>query len=66
MGVVLAGSRSFLVRNSDLSWAAVLVAAGVYSFSGYFTTVRFDRERIEVRADSPLLSRAVAGREEVS
>jgi len=37
--------------NSDICLAALLTGAAVYFFSGYFTTVRFDRERIEVQAD---------------
>ena len=66
MGYGLARGRSLVARDVDLGWAGALAALSVYFFSGYFTPVRFDRERIEVRADSPLLSRAVAGREEVS
>lgn len=59
-------NRSFRVRNSDLLWAAALTAVGVYFFGGYFTLVRFDRERNEVQTDWHWLSRAAAGREEVS
>jgi hypothetical protein len=39
------------LRTGDLWLAASLTAAGVYFFSGYFTTVRFDRERIEVQVN---------------
>ncbi len=41
--------RGALARWSDYIWAATLACVGVYLFSGYFTTVQFDRERIEVR-----------------
>ncbi len=38
-------------RRAD-AWLAVgLLVAGVYFFSGYFTRVRFDLERIEVRVE---------------
>lgn len=43
--------RKFLVQTGELCLAAGVVAAGVYFFSGYFTTVRFDRERIEVQVE---------------
>ncbi len=36
------------MRTADLWLATSLTAAGVYFFSGYFTTVRFDSERIEI------------------
>jgi hypothetical protein len=35
--------------SADLWLAGGLIAAAVYFFSGYFTTVRFERERIEVQ-----------------
>jgi hypothetical protein len=38
----------FLVRTGDYWLAAILAAAGIYFFSGRFTTIRFDRERIEI------------------
>lgn len=41
--------RKFLVQTGELWLAAAVLAAGVYFFSGYFTTIRFDRERIEVQ-----------------
>lgn len=44
-----------LTRNADLWLAAVLTVAGIYFFSGRFTTVRFDRERIEVRVERGLI-----------
>lgn len=44
-------SRSLLPRYSDLSLAAIIATAGVVFFSGHFTTVRFDRERIEVQIE---------------
>lgn len=43
--------RRFLLRTADLWLAAGLIAGPVYFLSGYFTTVRFDRERIEVRVE---------------
>lgn len=45
----LTRGRCFFDRNSDLWLAAILACGGIYFFSGYFTTVRFDRERIEVQ-----------------
>jgi hypothetical protein len=47
----LAGWERSSVLNPDICIAALLTGAAVYFFSGYFTTVRFDRERIEVQAD---------------
>ena len=44
-------SRSFLERNAALGLAVALTGAAVYFFSGSFTTVRFDRERIEVEVE---------------
>lgn len=44
----LAGWERSSVLNPDICIAALLTGAAVYFFSGYFTTVRFDRERIEV------------------
>lgn len=41
--------RQLLTPTSDLWLATIIAAAGVYFFSGYFTTVRFDQERIEVK-----------------
>ena len=41
--------RGFVARNGDLFLAAGIAAGAVYFFSGYFTPVHFDRERIEVR-----------------
>jgi hypothetical protein len=39
-------------RKGDEAWiAGGLIFAGVYFFSGYFTPVRFDRERIEIRVE---------------
>lgn len=43
--------KRFFLRTADLWLAASLTAAGVYFFSGYFTTVRFDRERIEIQVE---------------
>lgn len=40
--------RGFVARNTDLFLAVGIAAGAVYFFSGYFTPVRFDRERIEV------------------
>ena len=37
---------------TDLALAAALTAGGIYFFSGHFTPVRFDLERIEVRIES--------------
>jgi len=39
----------FVTRTSDVWLAVGVMALGIYFFSGYFSTVRFDRERIEVR-----------------
>lgn len=44
--------REFSARNSELFLSAGLAALALYFFSGYFTPVRFDRERIEVRVTS--------------
>jgi hypothetical protein len=44
-------SRCFLIRTGDYWIAGTLAALALYFFSGYFTTVRFDRERIEVDLD---------------
>jgi hypothetical protein len=41
-------ARRFFVRTGDYWLAAILAAGAIFFFSGYFTTVRFDRERIEV------------------
>lgn len=40
----------FARRNASLFAAAALVIAAIYLFSGRFTPVRFDRERIEIWA----------------
>ncbi len=40
-----------ITRRADLWFAGGLIVAGVYFFSGYFTSVRFDRERIEIRVE---------------
>jgi hypothetical protein len=37
--------------RADAWLAGGLIVAGVYFFSGYFTPVRFDRERIEIRVE---------------
>ncbi len=47
----LAGWGKASLLNWDIRIAALLTGAAVYFFSGYFTTVRFDRERIEVQAN---------------
>ncbi|MBI4165971.1 MAG: hypothetical protein HY508_09590 [Acidobacteria bacterium] len=41
--------RGFFGRNSDSLLAVGIAAGAVFFFSGYFTPVRFDRERIDVR-----------------
>jgi hypothetical protein len=41
--------RNFAAQNSDSLLALGIAVGAVYFFSGYFTSVRFDRERIEVR-----------------
>jgi hypothetical protein len=41
--------RGFVARNSDLFLATGIAAGAAYFLSGYFTPVRFDRERIEVQ-----------------
>ncbi len=46
---------SFLKRSRDFWLAGALTVGGVYFFSGRFTTVRFDQERIEVRLESHLI-----------
>lgn len=46
----LTRTRILLTRYSDLYSAITLAAVGIYFLSGYFTSVRFDRERIEVQA----------------
>ena len=43
--------RRLIARNSDLLVAAGMAASAVYFFSGRFTTVRFDRERIEIQVE---------------
>ena len=48
---VRAAAAKYLSRSGDLWLAAILAAAGIYFFSGRFTPVRFDRERIEVRVE---------------
>jgi hypothetical protein len=48
MRELLSSGRRFLVRTGDYWLAASLATLAVYFFSGYFTTVRFDRERIEI------------------
>lgn len=48
MHSVLTRGRRFFVRTGDYWVAAILAAGAVYFFSGRFTTVRFDQERIEV------------------
>ena len=45
---VLSSGRRFFAQTGDYWLAASLAALAVYFFSGYFTPVRFDRERIEV------------------
>jgi len=45
---VFTSGRRFFARSGDYWLAATLAAFAVYFFSGYFTTVRFDRERINV------------------
>ena len=47
----IAAAKSFFHRTADLGLAAGLVAAGIYFFSGRFTTVRFDRERVEIQVE---------------
>lgn len=44
-------SRQLRTPASELLLATIIAAAGVYFFSGYFTTVRFDQERIEVKVN---------------
>lgn len=40
--------RRFFVRTGDFWLAATLTALAFYFFGGYFTTVRFDRERMKI------------------
>lgn len=47
MSVVVVRPRKDLLL-ADLCVALALTCAGVYLFSGYFTAVRFDRERIDI------------------
>ena len=47
---VLSHSRTSITRWSELGLASLLALGGIYFFSGYFTTVRFDRERIDIEA----------------
>ncbi len=51
MGNSASASKPNPARGGDLWLAAGLAAAGIWLFSGYFTPVRFDQERIEVRVD---------------
>lgn len=44
-----AAGKAFLAGSSELWLAAGLLMAGLYFFSGRFTPVRFDQERIQVR-----------------
>ncbi len=48
---VLEAVKRFFLGTADLWLAASLTAAAVYFFSGHFTTVRFDRERIDVQVN---------------
>ncbi len=41
----------YIARRGNAWLAAGLVMVGVYFFSGFFTPVRFDRERIEIRLE---------------
>ncbi|MBZ5565290.1 MAG: hypothetical protein LAP13_23075 [Acidobacteriia bacterium] len=41
----------WFARGADLWLAGGLIVFGVYFFSGYFTSVLFDRERIEIRVE---------------
>ena len=45
-------AERFFTRTGDLWLAASAIALAIYFFSGYFTTLRFDRERIEIRVAS--------------
>jgi len=47
--------KAFMARNNDLALAVGLVLIATYFFSGAFTTVRFDRERIELRVKRGLI-----------
>lgn len=47
--------QRFLLRNRDLGLALSLLVIAIYFFSGYFTPIRFDRERIEVRVERGLI-----------
>ena len=51
----LIAAQRFLLRNRDLGLALSLAVIAIYFFSGYFTPVRFDRERIEVRVERGLI-----------
>ncbi len=48
---MLEAVKRFFFGTADLWLAAGLTAAAVYFFSGAFTTVRFDRERIDVQVN---------------
>jgi hypothetical protein len=45
---LFSSGRRFFTRSGDYWLVVSLAALAVYFFSGYFTTVRFDRERIEI------------------
>ncbi len=47
---VLSRRRIRIDRWSELGLAGLLALGGIYFFSGYFTTVQFDRERIDIEA----------------
>jgi hypothetical protein len=51
----LRAAQRFLLRNRDLGLAMSLVVIAIYFFSGYFTPVHFDREKIEVRVERGLI-----------
>jgi hypothetical protein len=43
--------KDFLRNHSDLCLGAILVVAAIYSLSGYFTSVRFEREWISISVE---------------
>jgi len=51
----LTAGMVFFARSGDLWLAASLLIAGTYLFSGRFTPVRFDEERIDVRVEQDLI-----------
>ncbi|MGD1156003.1 MAG: hypothetical protein ABSA41_09260 [Terriglobia bacterium] len=55
MWSLLQATKRFWARGGDVAGACVLAAFAIYFLSGRFTTVRFDRERIDVEVEEGLI-----------